>query len=374
MASHEQQIFQQAANRHGIEPRVLWGVYGTESGFGKNASTSSAGAEGPLQFEPGTARSLGVKNVNNLAEAADGAARYLAQFKGRGLAGMLSAYNAGPAGGLQPEYVKKVLANAKSWNGAGLMPSGGPGQALMGQLGVSPSSGAGEPDNSAMAAIVAQLAGSKPAGPVATPLQAPEASAVPPLPEGFKLPAPEQVAPKQGGSALLTALSALGQGGGASSPSVAAGGAVGGSAGTPNAAGYVNPLGKGFSLGRVDQGVDASAAPGTPIRAIGNAKVLGIQPNWYKGQPYVYYQLLDGPQKGKVVYVAEQISPTVRPGQTVRAGQPIGTYASSGTGIETGFGTPSGSTLARSTSGYSEGQQTPAGQQFRRFLGQLGAR
>jgi hypothetical protein len=108
-------VITQAANAHGIPPALLWGVFGTETGFGADDKTSSAGAEGDLQLEPSTARSLGVKNPNNFVEAANGAAKYLAEFKGRGVGGMLSAYNAGPAGGYQAGYVNETLQNAKSY-------------------------------------------------------------------------------------------------------------------------------------------------------------------------------------------------------------------------------------------------------------------
>jgi murein DD-endopeptidase MepM/ murein hydrolase activator NlpD len=137
------------------------------------------------------------------------------------------------------------------------------------------------------------------------------------------------------------------------------------------AQGYVNPI-PGAVIGRTDMGVDANLKVGSPIRAIGDSKVLGISPNWYKGQPYVQLQLLNGPQAGKIYYVAEQIAPKVKPGQTVKAGQPIGTYAPSGTGIEIGWGSPTaGRTEAQATTGYSEGQVTKAGAQFRSFLGGL---
>jgi murein DD-endopeptidase MepM/ murein hydrolase activator NlpD len=148
-------------------------------------------------------------------------------------------------------------------------------------------------------------------------------------------------------------------------------------AGTPlvnihqGAKGYVNPI-PGAVIGRTDMGVDANLKPGSPILAIGNSRVVGISPDWYKGQPYVQLQLLDGPQKGRTYYVAEQIAPAVKAGQTVRAGQPIGHYASSGTGIEIGWGSPTlGRTEAQATTGYSEGQVTKSGQSFRSFLGGL---
>jgi hypothetical protein len=101
-------VIQQAAAKYGISPKVLTGVYGTETSFGRDVKTSSTGAQGPFQLEPATARSLGVKDPNNFKEAAYGAARYLAQYKGRGFAGMVSAYNAGPGGGIIPSYVSSV--------------------------------------------------------------------------------------------------------------------------------------------------------------------------------------------------------------------------------------------------------------------------
>jgi murein DD-endopeptidase MepM/ murein hydrolase activator NlpD len=151
------------------------------------------------------------------------------------------------------------------------------------------------------------------------------------------------------------------------------GGAAAGVA-TVGTTGYVNPFSgdKNITKERIDQGQDFALSPGAPIRAIGPAKVLGVEQNWYQGQPAVFYQLTSGPAKGKVVYVAEQITPNVRAGQTLQAGQAIGTYARSGTGIETGWGTPSGQTLARATTGYVEGQATAAGKSFSSFLSSLG--
>lgn len=57
-------------------------------------------------------------NPYDFKSAAYGAARYLSQYRGRGVAGMLSAYNAGPAGGLQQGYVNTTLQNAKTYGTA----------------------------------------------------------------------------------------------------------------------------------------------------------------------------------------------------------------------------------------------------------------
>ncbi len=139
------------------------------------------------------------------------------------------------------------------------------------------------------------------------------------------------------------------------------------------AAAYVNPLkGDQFSVGRTDMGVDFCLNPGEPIRAVGNGIVVGIDRNWFENQPYVWYELNGGPDAWHFVYVAEQIRPLVRPGQTVSAGQPIARYASHGTCIETGWSAADGATLAQATTGYKEGQITPAGVSFAHFLISLG--
>lgn len=135
-------------------------------------------------------------------------------------------------------------------------------------------------------------------------------------------------------------------------------------------AGYVNPFLGDASVTpeRVDQGKDFALTPGEAIKAIGDAVIKGIIPDWSEGQPLLYYQLTSGPDAGKYVYVAEQINPAVSAGQRVSAGQTIATYASSGTGIETGWATATGQTLAMATTGYHEGEATPAGKSFASFL------
>ena len=112
---------------------------------------------------------------------------------------------------------------------------------------------------------------------------------------------------------------------------------------------------------------------GAPILAPGSVKILAIEPNWYAGQPLVYFELLDGPDAGRVQYVAEQITDIAPAGTILQRGQPIARYASTGTAIEYGWSTPNGITLARATTGYEEGQVTPAGRSIREWLNNLGA-
>jgi hypothetical protein len=136
---------------------------------------------------------------------------------------------------------------------------------------------------------------------------------------------------------------------------------------------YIDPLRYVTRWERTDQGVDAQMPVGAPILAPSSVKVLAIIPNWYAGQPLVYFELLNGPDAGRVQYVAEQIT-GIAPGGTILAqGQVIARFAASGTGIEYGWSTLNGVTLARATSGYGEGQVTPAGRSIRGWLNALGA-
>jgi hypothetical protein len=140
-----------------------------------------------------------------------------------------------------------------------------------------------------------------------------------------------------------------------------------------NNATYIDPLRYVTVWGRTDQGVDAVMPVGAPILAPCRVKILSIEPNWYAGQPLVYFELLEGPDAGKVQYVAEQITAIARPGSILQQGQAVARYAPSGTAIEYGWSTPSGITLAVATTGYEEGQITPAGISIRNWLNALGA-
>jgi hypothetical protein len=144
-------------------------------------------------------------------------------------------------------------------------------------------------------------------------------------------------------------------------------------AATISSAGYINPLQYVSVWERTDQGVDAVMPVGAPILAPGPVKILAVIPNWYAGQPLVYFELLDGPNAGRVQYVAEQITSIAKPGLILAQGQVIARFAPSGTGIEYGWSTPNGTTMAVATSGYAEGQVTPAGLAIRSWLNSLGA-
>jgi hypothetical protein len=136
---------------------------------------------------------------------------------------------------------------------------------------------------------------------------------------------------------------------------------------------YINPLPYVTAWGRTDQGVDASMPVGAPILAPGRIKIVVILPGWFAGQPLVAFELLDGLDAGKIQFVAEQITAIPPVGTILQQGQAIARYAASGTNIEYGWATVTGLTLARATTGYTEGQVTPAGRLIRAWLNSLGA-
>jgi hypothetical protein len=136
---------------------------------------------------------------------------------------------------------------------------------------------------------------------------------------------------------------------------------------------YIDPLQFVNRWERTDQGVDATMPVGAPILAPSQVKILAIEPDWYAGQPLVYWELLAGPDAGREQYVAEEITYIAPPGSILQPGQVIARYAASGTGIEYGWSTPDGVTLAVATTGYEEGQVTPAGVNMRNWLNGAGA-
>ena len=118
----------------------------------------------------------------------------------------------------------------------------------------------------------------------------------------------------------------------------------------PAAPGYLNPLRavSGLVPERVDQGVDFAGTG--PVYAIGDAVVtdaMGASSGW-PGGGWVSYQLTDGPDAGLVVYVAEDVTPTVQAGQHVSSATVIANMYNGGDGIETGWAAAQTSLTAES--------------------------
>ena len=85
------------AAKYGVPTSHLRAIFQIESSGGKNIGRSRAGAIGPMQLMPGTAKEVGV-NINDPFENIEGGAKYYAkllnQFGDPILAA--AAYNAGP--------------------------------------------------------------------------------------------------------------------------------------------------------------------------------------------------------------------------------------------------------------------------------------
>ena len=119
------------ARRHGVPVALFTALVWQESGFNP-AARSPAGARGLTQLMPATARSMGVRRIDDAVQNLAGGARYLRiqllRFRRPGLA--LAAYNAGPGavvehGGVPPydetqNYVVRVLAIAEALRRAGV--------------------------------------------------------------------------------------------------------------------------------------------------------------------------------------------------------------------------------------------------------------
>jgi hypothetical protein len=108
---------------------------------------------------------------------------------------------------------------------------------------------------------------------------------------------------------------------------------------------YYNPLRDVSDLvpERIDQGVDFSGSG--PVYALGDAVVTNAvadEPGW--GGGWITYQLTNGPDAGLMVYVAEDVTPTVQVGEDVTPLDVVGEMFEGGEGIETGWAQPTGVT------------------------------
>jgi hypothetical protein len=119
---------------------------------------------------------------------------------------------------------------------------------------------------------------------------------------------------------------------------------------TPAAA-YQNPLRavSDLVLERVDQGVDFGGAG--PVYALGDGIITNAtaDSSGWPGGGWITYQLTDGPDAGLMVYVAEDVTPTVQVGQKVTSSTVIANMFNGGDGIETGWATSDGSTAESQT-------------------------
>jgi len=160
----------------------------------------------------------------------------------------------------------------------------------------------------------------------------------------------------------------------AASQAIPGGGATAPPSGHPDGS---DPI-PGFVIGRDDMGVDATASPGAGIYAPLASRLVEVLQGWYDGEPLLLFQF-DAPPPGAPSdywYVAEQIDPvTLAVGTNFQAGQRVASYASSGTGIEIGWGSPTADT--RTLAGLTDpaaasppaGSTTTWGESFKSFFG-----
>jgi hypothetical protein len=123
------------------------------------------------------------------------------------------------------------------------------------------------------------------------------------------------------------------------------GGTAGRQAGAASASVYRNPLRavSGLIPERVDMGVDFGGAG--PVYALGNAVITDATADnsGWPGGGWITYKLTSGPAAGLMVYVAEDVTPSVQVGQTVTSSTVIANMFNGGAGIETGWAMPDGS-------------------------------
>ena len=143
--------------------------------------------------------------------------------------------------------------------------------------------------------------------------------------------------------------------------------------GARSASAYVNPLRevRGLQASRIDMGVDYSGSG--PILALGRAKVVlasdrlaGPESCWGKTcvpppGDMIVYRLLDGRFAGKYVYVVENITIAVRPGQTVRAGEKIAILHPASPNLEIGWASGRGVQTLAAAYGHQCACQDPGG-------------
>jgi murein DD-endopeptidase MepM/ murein hydrolase activator NlpD len=143
----------------------------------------------------------------------------------------------------------------------------------------------------------------------------------------------------------------------------------------PTPGSYANPLRaiRGLTPERIDMGVDYAGYG--PIYAIGDGVVLTTTVPGWPGGTMICYQLTDGPANGLVVYAAEDIAPSVKPGDTVTAGTVLGLMYLGPDGIETGWGDPAiiGNALAGDADQFDGENTTAYGANFSDLLQWLGA-
>jgi hypothetical protein len=139
--------------------------------------------------------------------------------------------------------------------------------------------------------------------------------------------------------------------------------------------GYENPMRAVTSLlpQEVDQGVDFCASG--PIYALGDGTVVSTYDNQWPSGVFISYRLANGPAKGRYVYVAENVTPTVSIGEHVTPATIVGVVHDALTCVETGWAEPpSYPEHAAAHNEYNGKNSTAYGLNFNTLLQALGSR
>jgi hypothetical protein len=142
---------------------------------------------------------------------------------------------------------------------------------------------------------------------------------------------------------------------------------------------YVNPLARVANLQpkRIDEGVDYAGAG--PLLAVGSGAIRVTSGPGWPGNTFIALQLDQGPLAGRIIYYAENVTPTVTVGQHVNVGDVVGVLHDAYPNLEIGWagggllGGTLGDALARSTGGDAGGASTAVGVNFNQVLVMLGA-
>lgn len=119
-ANQQASVLAGVATKYGIPLQALLGIYGTETAFGRNVTTSSAGAVGPFQFIPSTAAQYGYPQTNTpslaqFAQQADAWGRYLvANNPSKSASGWAPAMRGGYTEAQAEAKIANIPANLKS--------------------------------------------------------------------------------------------------------------------------------------------------------------------------------------------------------------------------------------------------------------------